>query len=144
MKKLIAIVVTSLSLIACTSQKIYSDYDYSFSRSGGKEPIYENLLIKDNTVHYSLEGQGNKVKKSFKITTQEIEKINSVLKENRFRHILEDHKKLYDNVAVSINVKKGDQNGSKTDASLIMPKDKKNWDSIVGIFQEIIDKNVKK
>ena len=61
MKKIIAIFVFII-LAACNSQKKYSDFDYSYSRSGGLAPIYENLLIKGNSVHYSFEGQGKNIK----------------------------------------------------------------------------------
>lgn len=144
MKNIVILFLMSIITLACNSQKIYSDYDYSYSRSGGKDPIYENLLIKEDNVHYSLEGQGNKIKKSFKISSEDLKNINKSLKENNFRHILEDRKKLYNHVSVTINIRKGDQTGSKTDASLIMPKDQKKWEAILLTFQQIIDKNVKK
>ena len=57
MKKLIFVFLI-LILGGCTSQKVYTDFDYSFARSGGRIPMYENLLITGNNVHYSFEGQG--------------------------------------------------------------------------------------
>ena len=141
MKKIIAIFVFVI-LAACNSQKKYSDFDYSYSRSGGLAPIYENLLIKGNSVHYSFEGQGKNIKKDFKITTEERKKIENVLSQNNFRMIREDYQKVYDNISTSINVKIGNQSGSKSDASLIMEGDKKRWNNVTAVFQEIINNKI--
>lgn len=141
MKKIIAIFVFVI-LAACNSQKKYSDFDYSYSRSGGLAPIYENLLIKGNSVHYSFEGQGKNIKKDFKITTEERKKIENVLSQNNFRMIREDYQKVYDNISTSINVKTGNQSGSKSDASLIMEGDKNRWNNITSVFQEIIKNKI--
>ena len=141
MKKIIAIFVFVI-LAACNSQKKYSDFDYSYSRSGGLAPIYENLLIKGNSVHYSFEGQGKNIKKDFKITTEERKKIENVLSQNNFRMIREDYQKVYDNISTSINVKTGNQLGSKTDASLIMEGDQKRWNNVTAVFQEIINNKI--
>ncbi len=143
MKKLIAIFLLIMITVSCNSQKVYSDFDISYSKSGGYAPIYENLLIKGNDAHYSFEGHGKKIKTSFKLTNEEIQNLNQVLTQNNFRHIAEDHKKIYDRVAVSINVKNGENSANKTDASMIMPQSQKNWDQIVNTFQNIISKNVK-
>ncbi|MDF2554084.1 MAG: hypothetical protein K0R36_1661 [Chryseobacterium sp.] len=143
MKNLIAILFAIMITISCNSQKMYSDFDISYSKSGGYAPIYENLLIKGNDAHYSYEGQGKKNKTSFKITDDEIKNLNQILTQNNFRHIAEDHKKIYDRIAVSINVKNGENSANKTDASMIMPQYKKNWDQVVDAFQQIISKNVK-
>ncbi|UFH31431.1 hypothetical protein LNP04_15870 [Chryseobacterium sp. C-71] len=143
MKKLIAILFLIMITVSCNSQKVYSDFDISYSKSGGYAPIYENLLIKGNEAHYSFEGQGKKSKTTFKLTSEEIQNLNQVLTQNNFRHIAEDHKKIYDRVAVSINVKNGENSANKTDASMIMPQFQKNWDQIVNTFQNIISKNVK-
>jgi len=62
MKRIIEILFALIVLVSCNSQKVYSDFDISYSRSGGLAPVYENLLIKDNSVHYSFEGQGKKHK----------------------------------------------------------------------------------
>ena len=62
MKRFIAFFVL-LALASCSPQKKYSDFDYSYSRSGGLSPIYENLWIKGKNAHYSFEGQGKNVKK---------------------------------------------------------------------------------
>lgn len=142
MKKLIFVFLIII-LAGCTSQNKYSDFDYSFARSGGYAPIYENLLIKGNKVHYSFEGHGKNIKKDFKLTTQDLKDIENVLTENRFRRIQEDYNKLYDNVSVKINVKKGNNTGSKSDASYIMKEDQQRWENIVSVFQQLIDRNIK-
>lgn len=142
MKKLIFVFLIII-LAGCTSQNKYSDFDYSFARSGGYAPIYENLLIKGNKVHYSFEGHGKNIKKDFKLTTQDLKDIENVLTENQFRRIQEDYNKLYDNVLVKINVKKGNNTGSKSDASYIMKEDQQRWENIVTVFQQLIDRNIK-
>jgi len=63
MKKILGVFLIILIAISCNSQKIYSDFDISYSKSGGYAPSYENLLIKGNDVHYSFEGQGKKNQK---------------------------------------------------------------------------------
>ena len=141
MKKLIFVFLIII-LAGCTSQKKYSDFDYSFARSGGYAPIYENLLIKGNKAHYSFEGQGKNVKKDFSLTTKDLKEIENVLSENHFRTIQEDYNKLYDNISVEINIKKGNNTGSKSDASYIMKKDQQRWENIVIVFQQLIDRNI--
>jgi hypothetical protein len=144
MSRILGILFAIIVLVSCNSQKIYSDFDISYSKSGGFAPIYENLLIKDNTAHYSFEGQGKKYKQEFKLSPEDLKKIDNTLSQNNFRRIQEDRKKIYDNISVSINVKKGPNEGSKTDASSIMPNFKTNWANITNVFQEIINTNVKK
>ncbi|RKS97376.1 hypothetical protein [Chryseobacterium defluvii] len=144
MKRIIGILFTIIVLVSCNSQKVYSDFDISYSRNGGYAPIYENLLIKDHNAHYSFEGQGKKFKQDFKISEEDLKKLNKTLSQNNFRSIQEDRKKLYDNITTSINIKKGPNEGSKTDASLIMPNYTTNWNNIMNAFQEIINNNVKK
>lgn len=132
-------------LAGCASsnnQKKYSDFDYSFARSGGLSPIYENLLIKGNKAHYSFEGHGKNIKKDFTITNEDLKNIETTLTQNKFTRIQEDYRKLYDNISVEINVKKGNNAGSKTDASLIMEKNKDQWEKIVNTFQQVIDSKV--
>lgn len=141
MKKIIALFIFVI-LAACNSQKKYSDFDYSYSRSGGFAPIYENLLIKGNNAHYSFEGQGKKFKKDFKITSEERKKIENALSQNNFRMIREDYQKVYDNISTSITVKIGNQSGSKSDASMIMEGDKNRWNNITSVFQEIIKNKI--
>lgn len=144
MKGIIGILFALIVLGSCNSQKVYSDFDISYAKSGGIAPIYENLLIKGNDAHYSFEGQGKKYKQDFKISVEDLKKLDHVLSQNNFRRIQEDHKKLYDKVSTSINIKKGANEGSKTDASMIMPNFRTNWNNIVTAFQEIINNNVKK
>jgi hypothetical protein len=131
-------------LVSCNSQKVYSDFDISYSKSGGFAPIYENLLIKENTVHYSFEGQGEKYKQDFNVSDEELTNLQTILFQNNFKRIQEDHKKIYDHIAISINVKKGPNEGSKTDASDVMPNYRTNWINITNAFQKIINTHVKK
>ncbi|QDP86008.1 hypothetical protein FNJ88_10790 [Chryseobacterium sp. SNU WT5] len=140
MKKLIYVFLLII-LASCGSQDKYSDFDYSYSRSGGFAPIYENLLIKGNKVHYSFEGHQKNIKKDFTISNDDLKNIERVLTENNFRMIREDYKKVYDNITTSINVKKGNNSGSKSDASFIMENDLPRWNKIVVVFQQIIDQN---
>ncbi|MCT2561136.1 hypothetical protein [Chryseobacterium herbae] len=144
MNKILGILFAVIVLVSCNSQKVYSDFDISYSKSGGFAPAYENLLIKGNNAHYSFEGQGKKYKQDFKISDEDLKKLDQVLSQNNFRRIQEDRKKLYDNVSISINIKKGLNEGSKTDASMIMPNFTTNWNNILNAFQEIINNNVKK
>ena len=144
MKKAIFVFLIMI-LAGCTSssnQKKYSDFDYSFARSGGLSPIYENLLIKGNKAHYSFEGHGKNIKKDFTITNDDLKNIENTLTQNKFTRIQEDYRKLYDNISVEINVKRGSNAGSKTDASLIMEKNKDQWQKIVNTFQQVIDSKV--
>ncbi|MGD1319862.1 hypothetical protein [Chryseobacterium sp. 2R14A] len=143
MKKILGVFLIILIAVSCNSQKIYSDFDISYSKSGGYAPSYENLLIKGNDVHYSFEGQGKKIKKSFKISNEDLKKLDETLSKNNFKRIQEDHKKVYDNITISISVKKGVNEGSKNDGSMIMPNFKTNWENITAGFQEIINNNVK-
>lgn len=143
-KVLFALIIIILAgCTTTTNQKKYSDYDYSFARSGGLSPIYENLLIKGNKAHYSFEGQGKKIKKDFTLSNEGVQNIEKTLTENKFTKIQEDYKKLYDQVSVEINIKRGGNAGSKSDASLIMKHNKEQWDKIVNVFQQVIDSNVK-
>ena len=142
MKRFFALCVLML-LVGCTTQKKYLNFDYSYSRSGGIAPIYENLWIKGNNAHYAFESQGTKIKKDFKLTAAELKSIETALEANNFRIIREDYKKLYDYVRTTIVVKKGDQSGSKSDASFIMEPDKERWENVVMVFRSIIDNKAK-
>ncbi|MCJ7935005.1 MAG: hypothetical protein MUW56_15620 [Chryseobacterium sp.] len=144
MNRIIGILFAIIVLVSCNSQKVYSDFDISYSKSGGFAPVYENLLIKGNNAHYSFEGQGKKYKHDFKISNEDLKKLDQTLSQNNFRRIQEDRKKLYDNITISINVKRGPNEGSKTDASLIIPNFQSNWNNIIQAFQEVINNNVKK
>lgn len=141
MKKLFVLFILAV-LASCNANKKYSDFDYSFARHGGYAPIYENLWIKGNTAHYSFEGDGKKMKKDFKVSGEELKNIEDALTKNSFRTIREDLKKVYDYRSTSINVKKGPNSGSKSDASFIMENDRPRWNNIVSVFQQIIDSNV--
>ena len=141
MKKLFVLFILAF-LASCNANKKYSDFDYSFARHGGYAPIYENLWIKGNTAHYSFEGEGKKMKKDFKVSSEELKNIEEALTKNSFRTIREDLKKVYDYRSTSINVKKGPNSGSKSDASFIMENDRPRWNNIVNVFQQIIDSNV--
>lgn len=143
MKNLALALLALLFTVSCNSQKVYSDFDISYSKSGGTISTYENLLIKGNAAHHSLQGQDNKIKVNFKLTQEEVQNLNQILSQNQFRNIQEDRKKLYDHTAIAISVKTGENTGSKSDASLIMPKYKANWDNITRAFQDIISKNIK-
>lgn len=144
MKRILEILFALIVLVSCNSQKVYSDFDISYSKSGGFAPIYENLLIKGNTAHYSFEGQGKRYKQDFDVSDQDLKNIETILSKNNFRRIQEDHKKIYDHISTSINIKKGPNEGSKTDASSIMPNYRTNWSNITNAFQELINTHVKK
>ena len=144
MKKLIFVFLI-LILAGCassTNQQKYSDFDYSFARSGGLSPIYENLLIKGKKAHYSFEGHGKNIKKDFTLSNEDLKNIETTLTQNKFTRIQEDYRKLYDNISVEITVKKGSNAGSKTDAALIMEKNKDDWERVVSAFQQVINSNV--
>ena len=141
MKKLTFIFLL-LILASCKTQNKYSDFDYSYSRSGGFAPIYENLLIKGNNVHYSFEGQNKKFEKDFEISNDEMQKIEAVLTQNNFRSIQEDYKKIYDHVSTAIAVKNGANSARKSDAAFIMTKDKKRWEEVTNVFKQIISANM--
>lgn len=138
MKKLIFVFLLMI-LTACATPNKYSNFDYSFARSGGVVPVYENLLIKGNKVYYRYQKQNTKIKRDFSITNEQLKNIEQTLAENNFRMIQEDYKKFYDNISTSINIKKGLNSGSKSNASSIMEADQQRWNNVVGVFQEIID-----
>ena len=142
MKKILSIFLIITILISCNSQKAFSEFDYSYSKSESAVSRYENLLIKGNSVLYSLESKDKKTKKKFKISDTELQNIEKVLSENQFRKILEDRKKVYNKPSIILTVKKGENSGSKTDASLIMAVDQVKWENSVEVFQKIIDNNV--
>ena len=144
MRKVFLLIVVLL-LTACNSQKKYTDFDISYARSGGYAPIYENLTIRGNKLHYSLEGQKINIKKDKTISDEEIQQLLSVLNDNNFNSIREDNKKLYDHITTIINVKIGKNMGAKSDASLIVPADQERWMRITQAFQNLIkEKKLKK
>lgn len=126
-----------LILVSCNTQKQYTDFDISYARSGGYAPIYENLIIKGNKLHYSLEGQGKNIKKDLKISDGEVKRILTVLEENKFNTIREDNKKLNDHITTIISIKVGKNIGAKSDASLIIPADTPRWDHINQAFTDL-------
>lgn len=138
MKNLIILFILAI-LTGCSTQNKYSNFDYSFARSGGFAPMYENLLIKGNKVHYSYERQNTKIKKDFSISDAELKNIEEVLTANKFRFIQEDYKKLYDNISTIVTVKKGENSATKSNASQIMESDQQRWDNVTAVFQQIID-----
>lgn len=138
MKNLIILFILAI-LTGCSTQNKYSNFDYSFARSGGLAPMYENLLIKGNKVHYSYERQNTKIKKDFSISDAELKNIEEVLTANKFRFIQEDYKKLYDNISTIVTVKKGENSATKSNASQIMESDQQRWDNVTAVFQQIID-----
>ena len=141
MKNLIYVLFV-LVLASCNTQKKYSNFDYSFARSGGLSPVYENLLIKGNNAHYSFEGDGKKVKKDFIVSEESLKKIETVISDNNFRKIEEDYKKVYDRVSTSIAVKNGPNSGRKSDAAYIMKKDEQRFNNIAEVFVQIIESNI--
>lgn len=140
MKNLV-LALLMLILASCNTQSKYTDYDYSFSRSGGNKPFYENLWIKGNAAHYSMEKNGEKMEKKFTLSDETLKKIATTIDSNNFRKIEEDRQKVYDNVTTIIVVKKGDNSASKSNASFIMKKDQQNWNEVVEVFRQIIDTN---
>lgn len=138
MKNLIIIFILAI-LTGCSTQNKYSNFDYSFARSGGLAPMYENLLIKGNKVHYSYERRNTKIKKDFSISDAELKNIEEVLTANKFRFIQEDYKKIYDNISTIVTVKKGENSATKSNASQIMESDQQRWDNVTAVFQQIID-----
>ena len=139
--KYLFLAVLMVILTGCSTQTKYSDYDYSFSQSGGNKPFYENLWIKGNSAKYSLEKNGTKVDQNFTLSAETLKNIEKVVQENNFRMIEEDRQKVYDNVTTIIVVKKGDNSASKSNASFIMAKDRQRWDNVVEVFKQIISSN---
>ena len=126
MKRLVAFYFLVL-LTACTSQNKYSDFDYIYSRSGSYAPIYENIWIKGNTGQYSFEG---KEKKEFKISSEDLQKMENTLNQQNFQTIQEDYKKVYDHISISINAKKGNNSASKS----IISEDKTLLEAVLKVF----------
>ncbi|GEM_PF-217335 len=141
MKNVIFALAVLFLVSSCATPNKYSNFDYSYARSGGYAPIYENLLIKGDKVHYSFESKDRKVKKDFSISNDDRQKIEEALSANNFRTIREDYKKFYDNISTSISVKTGPNSGNKSDASHIMAADRERWRNVVKVFEELIVKN---
>lgn len=144
MKKLIALFLITI-LAACNSHKVFDNYELSYSKSGGFAPIYENMLIKGNTVNYFFEGQGKKYSKKSTITNAEKQKLYDVIKANDLKTIREDVKKVYDNITTTVKVKSATENTFKNDGSFIVPEHQQRWDNITTEFENFINsKNFRK
>lgn len=124
-------------LTACTSRPDFEHYEYSYSRSGGLAPTYENLFISGLRGQYFFEGQNRKYSRILKLTKEEQHRIAAAIKNNRLHTIQEDYKKLYDFAATTIKVKSS--NTLKTDGSGIMPQDQQRWQRVVDVFEKIIN-----
>lgn len=134
-----------LVLASCNSQKKYSDFEISYSRSGGMNPIYENMLIKGNKINYSFEGQGEKYTKKAKISTAEKQKLYNVAKINDLKNIQDDVLKLYDNITTTIKIKGNSFDVFKNDGSGIRPGYETKWQNVVNEFEALIkSKNLRK
>ena len=141
MKNLVFLVFM-LILTACNSQKKYTNFDYSYARSGGNKPFYENLWIKGNSAKYAYESEGRIAENKFTLSDETLENIQKTLYENNFRTIEEDRKKIYDHISTIIVVRKGANSASKSNASLIMEKDTQRWNNVAAVFEEIITSNI--
>lgn len=134
-----------LALASCNSQKKYSDFQISYSRSGGMNPIYENMLIKGKKINYSFEGQGEKYTKKANISTAEKQKLYDVAKINDLKNIQDDVLKLYDNITTTIKIKGNGFDIFKNDGSGIRPGYETKWQNIVNEFEALIkSKNLRK
>ncbi len=132
-----------LIMNACQSQKVFENYDLSYSKSGGRAPSYENLLIKNNTVSYFFEGLGKKYSDKTSLSDEEMQVLYRTIEQNNLGQIREDHKKLYDHMTTTIKVKK--DNIKKNDGSGIFPQDHQRWNGVVNAFEHlIISKNLRK
>lgn len=138
MKKLIALFLITI-LASCNSHKVFENYELSYSRSGGYAPIYENMLIKGNTVNYFFEGQGKKYSKKGTITNAEKQKLYDAVKKNDLKTILEDIKKVYDNITTTVKIKSPEGNYFKNDGSFIIPEHQQRWNNIRNEFENFIN-----
>ncbi len=134
-----------LALSSCNSQKKYSDFEISYSRSGGLSPVYENMLIKGNRINYSFEGKGEKFVKKEKISDAEKQKLYNTAKANDLKNIQEDVLKMYDNITTTIKMKGTSSDIFKNDGSGITPAYQTKWNNIVKEFEALIQsKNLRK
>lgn len=137
-------VLIAVLFTACASHRMVSDFDYSYARSGGLSPVYENLYIKGNQAHYAFESQNKKFKKQFKLSPEELSHIQTAVADSKFRMIREDYKKQYDHISTIIKVSHGDNSGVKTDAAQIMEGDRERWERVDAVFKNIIAAHVEK
>lgn len=121
----------------CASKPDFENYEYSYSRSGGLAPTYENLFITGQNGQYFFEGQNQKYSRTLKLTKVEQNAIAAAVRNNQFHTVREDHQKLYDFVSTTIKVKSSSIR--KTDGSGIMPPDQKRWQNVVDVFEKIIN-----
>lgn len=144
MKKLIVLFFAML-LVSCNSHKVFTNYDLSYSRSGGYAPIYENLLINGSTANYFYEAQGKKYSKRVNITNAEKQKLYDAINKNDMKSIREDIKKVYDNITTTVKMKRNGDEIFKDDGSFIVPEHQQRWDNIVAEFENfIVSKNLRK
>lgn len=134
--KNIALILLILILNACQSQKVFENYELSYSKSGGYAPVYENLLIKNNTATYFFEGHGKKYSEKISLSDTEMKLLYEAIEQNNLRQIREDHKKMYDYITTTIKIKK--DNIIKNDGSGIFPQDQQRWNNVVNAFEELI------
>ena len=145
MKKFIVLLVILALTVSCTSNKVFENYELSYSRSGGYAPLYENVLIKGKTVNYFFEGHGKKY--NTKATLSEAEKLTlyKAIKDNNMKFIQEDHLKMYDNITTTIKMKNGGESIYKNDGSGIKEEDHQKWNNIATAFENFINsKNLRK
>ncbi len=71
-----------------------------------------------------------KVKKEFKISSEDLQKIENTLNQQNFRTIQEDYKKVYNHISISINAKKRNNSASKS----IISEDKAPWEDVIKVF----------
>ena len=139
MKRLLLLLIAVLGLTSCNSQKIFEEYDISYSRSGGLAPIYENMLIKGQTVHYFYEGHGKKYNKKSTLSQKEKTALYQAIESNKLSTIREDYKKVYDHITTTVKVRTPREDIYKNDGSFIMPQDQKRWENIVGAFEALVE-----
>lgn len=139
MKKIIALLLMTVVLASCSSQKVFEDYELSYSRSGGYDPIYENFLIKGNTANYFYETQSNKYRKKVSLSKEEKQKLYDVIKNNDLKNIREDIKKVYDNITTTVKVRNATEQTFKNDGSFIVPAHQQRWNSVVAEFENLIN-----
>lgn len=139
MKKILSLFTFALLLMSCGTSKDFTDYELSYSRSGGLSPVYENFVISGNNAKFYYEGRAQKYSTQTRISAREKAALYSILEDSRIAFIREDHRKIYDGITTTVKVKK-DQI-IKSDGSGIMPQDAARWENIVNAFENLITKN---
>lgn len=135
--KRFTVLLTLIILTGCASKPDFENYEYSYSKSGGLAPTYENLFLAGREGQYFYEGQNRKYSKSLKLTRAEQNTLATAIASNRLQTVREDYKKFYDFVATTIKVK--NPNIRKTNGSGIMPQDQQRWQNVVDAFEKIIN-----